>query len=74
MPAIDRMQHHDAWIDPAGHRVQQTIYMSTKNVRPADETDLYAIVSHQEPAEVLDRETVKGCRLEPYDSIPIYEP
>ncbi len=74
IPAVVRMQHHDAWIDPNGHRVQQTIYMSTKNLRPADETDLFSILSHQEPAEVLDPETVAGCRLEPYDSVATYEP
>ena len=74
MPAVDRMQHHDAWIDPIGHRVQQTIYMSTKNLRPTDETDLYSILSHQEPAEVLDPDTVAECRMEPYESVPTFEP
>ncbi len=74
MSAIERMQHHDAWIDPIGHRVQQTIYMATKNLKPSDEADLFSILSYQEPAEVLDRDTVTECRLEPYDSVPTYDP
>ncbi len=74
MPAVERMQHHDAWIDPAGHRVQQTIYMATKNLKPSDETDLFSIISYQEPAEVLDRDTPGDCRLEPYESVPTFEP
>ena len=28
MPADDRMQHHDAWIDPNTHQMQQTIYLA----------------------------------------------
>ena len=29
MPARDRMQHFDAYIDPVSHHVQQTIYLAT---------------------------------------------
>ena len=34
--ARDRMQHYDAWIDPATHQVQQTIYMASYNDKPAE--------------------------------------
>ena len=34
MPAADRMQHFDAYIDPATHQVQQTIYLARRNAKP----------------------------------------
>ncbi len=74
MSALERMQHDDAWIDSKGHRVQQTIYMATKNPKPTDETDLFSILSHQEPIAVLDPENIGDCQMESYDSVPTYDP
>ncbi len=74
MSAADRMQHHDAWIDPQGHRVQQTIYMATANPSPSDQTDLFEILSYVEPSDVLDPDAPEACQLEPYESIPTFEP
>lgn len=74
MPARDRMQHEDAWIDPTGHRVQQTVYIATRNPSPADDTDLFSIISHQRPGEIASPDTTQTCALEPFDSIPSFDP
>ncbi len=73
MSALDRMQHFDAWIDPKGHRVQQTVYLATRNPNPSDETDLYSIIGRKAPAEVVDKVAPANCRLEPFDSIPSFD-
>jgi branched-chain amino acid transport system substrate-binding protein len=41
MPAADRMQHFDAYIDAATHQVQQTIYLARRNAKPKDKSDLF---------------------------------
>ena len=54
MPAADRMQHFDAYIDPATHQVQQTIYLARRNAKPKDNTDLFEILSWTKPEDALD--------------------
>ena len=51
MPAVDRMQHYDAYIDPLTHQVQQTIYLARRNRKPKDATDLYEIISWSKPED-----------------------
>jgi branched-chain amino acid transport system substrate-binding protein len=72
MAAADRMQHHDAWIDPASHHVQQTVYLAAANDKPVDKTDYFKIVASLKPEEVKDPgESV--CKLESYNDTPTYE-
>jgi branched-chain amino acid transport system substrate-binding protein len=73
MAAADRMQHFDAWIDPATHQVQQTIYMASYNDRPAEADDIFKIQSQVPPQEVVDRDAPGACKLESYESTPSYE-
>ena len=73
MSAADRMQHHDAWIDPATHQVQQTIYMASYNDRPVEKDDIFRILANVPPQEALDQDAPKACKLEPYESTPSYE-
>ncbi len=73
MSARDRLQHHDAWIDPVTHQCQQTIYMATYNDAPAEKTDIFKILTQTEPKDVVDTDSVKTCKLESYDSTPSYE-
>src|SRR5688500_10786182 len=73
MTAADRMQHFDAWIDPATHQVQQTIYMATYNDKPAEADDIFRIQSQVPPQEVIDRDAPGACKLESYESTPSYE-
>src|SRR6186713_2991029 len=54
MPARDRMQHYDAWIDPVTHPCQQTIYMAPYHHAPAEKDDIFKIVSQLDPKEVVD--------------------
>jgi branched-chain amino acid transport system substrate-binding protein len=73
MAARDRMQHFDAWIDPATHQVQQTIYLASYNDTPAEKTDIYKILAQSEPKDVIDPGAPGSCKLESYDSTPSYE-
>ena len=73
MAAADRMQHFDAWIDPATHQVQQTIYMASYNDKPAEADDIFKIQSQVPPQEVVDRDAPGACKLESYESTPSYE-
>jgi branched-chain amino acid transport system substrate-binding protein len=73
MSAADRMQHHDAWIDPTTHQVQQTIYMATYNDKPAEKDDIFKIVTQAAPQEAMDADAPKACKLETYEATPSYE-
>jgi branched-chain amino acid transport system substrate-binding protein len=73
MSALDRMQHHDAWIDPATHQCQQTIYMASYNDKPAEPDDIFRILSQVSPQDVADTDAPKACKLESYAQTPSYE-
>jgi branched-chain amino acid transport system substrate-binding protein len=73
MSAADRMQHHDAWIDPATHQVQQTIYMASYNDKPAEKDDIFRIQAQVPPQEVVDQAAPGACKLESYEATPSYE-
>jgi len=73
MSAADRMQDYDAWIDPATHQCQQTIYMASYNDKPAEPDDIFKILSKLPPQEVVDAEAPKSCKLESYAATPSYE-
>jgi branched-chain amino acid transport system substrate-binding protein len=73
MSAADRLQHHEAWIDPNTHHVQQTIYMAAYNDKPAEKDDIFKILSNVDPREVVDKEAAGACKLESYEATPSYE-
>ncbi|HET6518270.1 MAG TPA: ABC transporter substrate-binding protein [Geminicoccaceae bacterium] len=73
MSAEDRMQHHDAVIDPDSHHVQQTVYMATGNDAPVDETDYFKILTQADPEAVRDPDEA-ACKLEAYEDTPDYQP
>jgi branched-chain amino acid transport system substrate-binding protein len=73
MSARDRMQHHDAWIDPATHQVQQTIYMASYNDKPAEADDIFKILASVPPQDVVDADAPKACKLETYEATPSHE-
>ena len=69
--AEERMQDHDAWIDPDTHQVQQTIYLGTANPAPSDQYDIYTILEAVSPDAAQD----KGeCVLESFEDTPVFEP
>ena len=70
MSAKDRMQHHDAYIDPVTHQVQQTVYLARKNRKPSDDTDHFEVLSWAEPQEVADDVAPTKCKLVPYEQVP----
>jgi branched-chain amino acid transport system substrate-binding protein len=73
MPARDRLQHYDAWMDPITHQCQQTIYMAAYNDAPAEKDDIFKILSKVPPKEVEDPEAPATCKLEAYEATPSYE-
>ena len=73
MPAGERMQHHDAWIDPATHQVQQTIYLATANAGTKDKDDMFKILSNTAPDTVRDTGAAAACGLESLDDTPTFD-
>ena len=72
MPAADRMQHHDAYIDPDSHHVQQTVYLATGNDEPRDESDYFKVLAWAGPEEVR-ASADDACKLESYADTPSYD-
>jgi branched-chain amino acid transport system substrate-binding protein len=68
--ATDRMQHFDAYMDPMTHQMQQTIYLARRNAKPADNTDLFEIISWTEPKSAADDAAPGKCKLTPYEQVP----
>ena len=58
--ARDRMQHFDAYMNPATHQMQQTIYMASYNDAPVEKDDIFKIMSWVPPAEIEDKAAL-GC-------------
>ena len=73
MSAADRMQHFDAYIDPVTHQVQQTIYLARRNRKPADDTDLYELISWTEPKNAMDDAAPGKCKLKEFADVPTYD-
>lgn len=73
MPARDRMQHHDAWIDPSTHQVQQTIYQATANFGTKDKDDMFKIVASTSPQDAMDSDANAACKLESYEATPSFD-
>ena len=71
--ARDRMQDFDAYMNPATHQLQQTIYMATYNDTPAERDDIFRILAKLPPKEVEDLEAPAACKLESYEATPTYE-
>jgi branched-chain amino acid transport system substrate-binding protein len=69
MPASERLQHFDAYIDPNTHQVNQTVYLARKNPTPADNTDHFQILSWSEPKVVADDAAAGKCKLIPYEQV-----
>ena len=72
MSAEDRMQHHDAVIDPNSHHVQQTIYLAAGNDAPRDDTDYFKILAWTDPESVRAKAEA-ACNLESYEDTPSYD-
>lgn len=72
MSARDRLQHFDAYIDPATHQCQQTIYLASYNDTPAEKNDIFRILAQSEPKDVVDAGS-SVCKLETYEATPSYE-
>jgi len=64
------MQHFDAYMDPATHQMQQTIYLARRNTKPTDSTDLFEIISWTEPKAAADDAAAGKCKLIPYEQVP----
>ena len=71
--ARDRMQDFDAYMNPATHQLQQTLYMATYNDTPTDKDDIFRVLAKLPPKEVEDPDAVAACKLESYEATPTYE-
>ncbi|HIC80810.1 MAG TPA: ABC transporter substrate-binding protein [Kiloniellaceae bacterium] len=73
IPAGTRMQHHDAWMNPKTHQMQQTVYLARANMA-GDGDDLFTLVAQVSPEEVLDKGAEAACKMESLEDTPVYEP
>ena len=73
VPARDRMQAYDAYMNPNTHQMQQTIYMATYNDQPAEKDDIFRILTQATPQEVEDKDAPAACKLESYEATSTYE-
>jgi branched-chain amino acid transport system substrate-binding protein len=73
IPAEVRMQHHDAWMNPKTHQMQQTIYLATANLK-GEGDDMFTILSNSSPESVADAGAEASCKLESFEDTPVYEP
>jgi branched-chain amino acid transport system substrate-binding protein len=71
--AKDRMQHFDAYINPATHHMEQTLYMATYNDAPAEKDDIFKILAQAAPQDLEDTDAPAACKLESYETTPTYE-
>ncbi len=71
--AADRMQEHDAWMNPRTHQMQQTIYLATANSGSKDPDDMFKILSASAPGDVRDQGAEASCAMESYADTPTYE-
>jgi branched-chain amino acid transport system substrate-binding protein len=72
--AVDRMQHHDAFMDPVTHQMQQTIYLATANTEAGDnKDDMFKILTQSSPEEVRDTGSQSACKLESYEDTPTFD-
>jgi branched-chain amino acid transport system substrate-binding protein len=71
--ARDRMQHHDAWMDPNTHQMQQTIYLATANVGTKDPDDMFKILGNSAPKDVMDADSAPTCKLETYEATSTFD-
>lgn len=71
--AADRMQHDDAYMNPATHQMQQTIYLATANHGTEESDDMFRILSQSAPDQVRDAAADAACSMESLDDTPTYE-
>jgi len=74
IPARERMQDDDAYMNGGNHQLQQTIYLATANLDSNDPDELFKIVSRTPPDQVADKDSQAKCHLEAYEATPAYEP
>ena len=68
--AADRMQHHDAWMNPKTHQMQQTVYLATSNPADSAKDDMFKIMSQSAPSAVADMNAEATCKLEALADTP----
>lgn len=71
--ARERMQHDAAYMDPASHHLQQTVYIATWHPRQAQPELGVEILGHVPPEQVY-YEKERTTRLELLDETPHYTP
>ena len=69
-----RMQHHDAFMNPKTHQMQQTVYLATANLEGDDSDDLFKVISSSAPQDVADAGADESCKLESFEDTPVYQP
>ena len=67
------MQHYDAYMNPATHQLQQTIYMASYNDTPAEKDDIFRILAQAPPQDVEDKDAPRPASSSRTTATPSYE-
>jgi len=74
-PAKDRMQQHDAYMNPKTHQMQQTIYLASANPDDKDNPNkLFKIIASASPEEAMDDGAEAACKMEALEATPESQP
>jgi branched-chain amino acid transport system substrate-binding protein len=70
-----RMQHHDAFMNPNTHQMQQTIYLASANPEDKENQNaLFKLVGNSDPESVKDTAADAACKLESFEDTPVTNP
>ena len=73
--AKDRMQHHDAYMNPNTHQMQQTIYLASANPENKDDPNaMFQVVGYSDPEAAKDTGADEACKLESFEDTPVTNP
>ncbi len=75
VPAKERMQHDDAYMNPNTHQMQQTIYLATANPEnPDNQNAMFKIIGYISPEKAKDEDADAACKLESFADTPVTNP
>lgn len=73
IPAADRLQDFDAYMDPETHQLQQTLYLARRNPAPTEDADIYELIAAARPEDVVDPASRANCVMLPYEEVPVVD-
>ena len=71
--ARDRMQHYDAYMNPATHQCSRRSTWRRTTTQPAEKDDIFKILAQAAAEGRRGPGRAGACKLETYEATPTYE-